>query len=107
PQVLGRRNQFAFVAGSVDVPFAPCAHGQRQRKRPRLPGFMENRLIRLVLNRAHALNAAHIVHAIHAPLPSRGMAPMATPTIESRVTSAASASSVSFSLPAGRSGSTR
>src|SRR2546423_2334380 len=68
---------------------------------------MEDGLVLLVPDRAHVLHAAHVMHAVHA-LPPAGVSwTWATPIIASRVTSAASSSSVSFSLPEGLSGSTR
>ena len=85
----------------------PGAHRARHREHPRLPGRVKHRLVLLVLDRAHAVHAAHVMHAVHARLPSPGGATLATPIMASRVTSAASASSLSSSVPAGRSGSTR
>src|SRR5438445_5809763 len=63
-------------------------------------------LVLFTLNRPHVLHAAHVVHAVHGRTPG-GSGTLATPIMASRVTSAASSSSLNFSLPAGRSGSTR
>src|SRR5579872_4780234 len=100
-QILGGLNELALVTGSVYIPFAPSPHGEREREGPRLPARMEHRLVFLIHDAAHAVHAAHIVDAVH------GSVTLATPTMASRVTSAASSSSRNDSLPAGRSGSTR
>src|SRR5207249_2101382 len=63
--------------------------------------MMEDRLVFLVFNRAHTVHAAHVVNSVH------GSLTLATPIMESRVTSAASCSTFSLSLPAGLSGRTR
>src|SRR4051794_28261240 len=68
---------------------------------------MECRLLTFVLDRAHVVHSAHIVDAVHRRSPAGVRSTLAVPIMESRVTSAASASSVRCSLPAGRSGSTR
>src|SRR5512137_627348 len=68
---------------------------------------MKHRFVFLVLHRPHAMHAAHVVDAIHAEAPAAGNLTLATPTIASRVTSAASCSSLKCSVPAGRSGKTK
>src|SRR5689334_7651278 len=66
---------------------------------------MEHRFIRLDVDLAEAVHAAHVVHAVHDGAP--GVLGKPVPIIESRVTSAASCSSLHPSVPAGRIGSTR
>ena len=77
-----------------------------ERERARLPLRVEDGLVLLDLDRPHAVHAAHVVHAVHRLLPA-GTVTCATPIIASRVTIAASCSSLQPSVPAGRSGSTR
>src|SRR5256885_16957740 len=67
---------------------------------------MEHRLVLLDQDATHAVHAAHVVDAVHRSAPFGG-GTFATPTIASRVTSAASCSSGQPSVPAGRSGKTR
>ena len=69
-----------------------------------LPSGVEDRLVRLRRDRAEALRAAEIVRAVHA-VPGESGSPV--PIMESRVTSAASSSSLQPSVPAGRIGTTR
>src|SRR5262249_3262553 len=69
------------------------------------PGCMEYRLVVLVFDRAHALHAAHVMNPVHPRPPVAGLT-FAPPITASRVTSAASASSPSPSVPAGLSGRT-
>src|SRR5262245_39054336 len=90
----------------VAVPLAPGAHGAVHHIDPSFPRLMEDRLILLVHHGPHPMHSTHVMHAIHGRPPC-GEGTFATPTMESRVTSAASSSSVRFSVPAGRSGSTR
>src|SRR5437868_15478472 len=66
---------------------------------------MEHRLVRLCLDRAETIHAAHVVHAIHDGAP--GVFGNPVPIIESRVTSSASCCSLHPSVPSGRIGSTR
>src|SRR5260370_18795448 len=106
-QVVGGRNKLYLMASHVNVPFAPGAHRAPQREPPAFPLLVKYRLVLLFLNGAHAMHAAHVVHAVHAETPASGGATFATPTIESRVTSAASCSSFNCAVPAGRSGKTR
>ncbi len=66
---------------------------------------MEHRLVRLGLDLAEPVHAAHVVDAVHDGAP--GVFGNPVPIIESRVTSSASCSSLQPSVPAGRIGSTR
>src|SRR2546427_2112678 len=102
-----RRQESNRGRAGVAVPLARATSRGVRRVYPPLPDRMENRLVFFILNRAHALHAAHVVHAVHSFPPGRGAGTLATPTIASRVTSAASWSSVMFSVPEGRSGRTR
>src|SRR5207244_13086037 len=64
-------------------------------------------LPRCARDRPHPVHAAHVVDAVHLRDPLVGGVTVATPIIESRVTSWASASSLRPSVSSGRSGSTR
>src|ERR1700694_1481382 len=66
---------------------------------------MKHRLVRLGLNLAEAVHAAHVVHAVHDGAP--GVFGNPVPIIESRVTSSASCGSLQPPVPSGRIGSTR
>src|SRR5260370_29761257 len=101
------RNQFDLMTRHVEIPLAPSSHGASQREQSPLPRSMKDWLVFLIQNGAHPMHSAHVMHAVHAGSPSRRAATLATPTIESRVTNEASASSPSFSVPAGRSGRTK
>src|SRR5579863_10248220 len=101
------RNQFDLVAAGIDIPLSPRRHRTIERERYPLPTGVEDGLVLFIFEHAHTLHAAHVVHTVHAAPPACPSVTFATPTIASRVTSAASSSSLSFSLPAGRSGSTR
>ena len=94
------------MAARVNVRLAPSVDCDVQGVYSPLPSRVKDRLVLLVLDRTHAVHAAHVMNAIHC-LPPCGKVTLATPIMASRVTSAASASSVRFSLPAGRSGKTR
>src|SRR5436190_19727741 len=65
---------------------------------------MEHRLVRLCLDRAETIHAAHVVHAVHDGAP--GVFGNPVPIIESRVTSSANCASLQPSVPLGRIGST-
>src|SRR5438132_1630733 len=67
---------------------------------------MKHRFVSLDHHGTHAVHAAHVVDAVHGDA-AFGDGTFATPTIASRVTRAASCSSVQPSVPAGRSGRTR
>ena len=80
--------------------------GADQAPRASFPLGMERPLVFAHVDWPHAVHAAHVVDTVHAAAP-RGAETFATPTIASRVTRAASCSSVIRSVPGGRSGSTR
>ena len=98
-QVLGGRHLLAGEARHVDVPLPEEAGGQVERERLALPLAVEDGLVALDLHRPEAVHTAEVVGAVH------GFT-WATPIIASRVISAASSSSLSLSVPFGRSGST-
>ena len=106
-EILGWRNELFHVPRRVDVPLPPGSHCPVQRKHPRLPARMEDRFVFLLLDGTHAVHAAHVMDAVHDFAPAGRTGTLATPTIESRVTRPASCSSLSVSVPAGRSGTTR
>src|SRR5687768_3477030 len=106
-QIIGRGQELERVPVGVEVPLAPGSHRTGERVDPRLPGCVEHRLVLLVLDGAHVLLTAHVVRAVHGLPPDGGNVTFATPTIASRVTSAANCSSVIVSVPVGRSGRTR
>ena len=78
----------------VEAPLAPCPHRTVECVDPRFPRGVEHRFVLLEHNGTHALLTAHVVHAIHWLPPDGGTVTLATPTIASRVTNAASCSSV-------------
>src|SRR5260221_239563 len=107
PQVLGGRQHLDAMAKRIEVPQAAAGPKYaRERIHPSLPALVERALAGLVPDRPHALHAAHVMNAVHAGLSAELRVTRAVPIIESRVTSAANASSLRRSLPAGRSGST-
>src|SRR4051812_29258266 len=89
----------------IDVPGSRVAHGALHREDAAFPGRVEHRLIRLDLDLAEAVHAAHVVNAVH-HFTSLGLSGRPVPIIESRVTRSASFSSLQPSVPAGRIGST-
>src|SRR5204863_3081519 len=96
------------VAPGIDVPLAADrSQDARQGIDTPFPFGMKRRLAFFVHDRTHAVHAAHVVDAVHTRPPGFEIVTLLTPIIESRVTSAASCSSVIRSVPAGRSGSTR
>ena len=105
-QVFGAGHQLARIAAHVDVPLAQEAGGHGERERLALPVVVEHGLVRLGLDRAQAVHAAHVVDAVHRDAFRPGALILPTPIIASRVTSEASSSSLMPSVPAGRSGST-
>src|SRR5262252_5925159 len=107
PEVLDGRQYLEAMAKRIEVPqAAPGSQYARERVHPSLPALVECGLVGLVSNRPHALHAAHVMDAVHAGFSVAPSLTRAVPIIESRVTSAANASSLRRSLPAGRSGST-
>ena len=105
PIVVGKR--LARAATHVDVPHARRAHRERQRERLGFPRRVKEHPFRFGDDPTVPVLAAEIgVRCVgHCALPAARGNPV--PIIESRVTSAASASSRKPSVPAGRRGSTR
>src|ERR1700737_821078 len=83
------------------APARPCPH----RPHAGLPFGVKHRLVRLGLDLAETIHAAHVVHAVHDGAP--GFFGNPVPIIESRVTSSASWLSFQPSLPSGRFGTPR
>src|ERR1700739_4714808 len=111
-QVFFGRNELNLMARYVDVPLAPCRHRAPKSEQPPLPWLVKHGLVFFGHDGAHVLHPAHVMDTVHTrPLLAgfgfAGDATLATPIIESPVTRAASASSLSFSVLAGRSGRTR
>src|SRR5262245_51723996 len=106
-EIFFRRQQLELMTRVVEV-LSPAASPDDagHRIHPAFPGRVEYRFVLLMFDGPHTVHAAHVVHAVHAVPPDFGGVTFATPTIESRVTSSASDSSVMFSVPSGRSGST-
>src|ERR1700683_870267 len=102
-----RGEEFFHGGGSGEAPLVPSPHKPVHPINPPFPGCVINRLVLFVFDGAHILLAPHVMNAVHSWAPFCGGATLATPTIASRVTSAANASSLKCSLSAGRSGSTR
>ena len=100
------RAVLARKARHVDVPAARPRHRQRQRKRAAFPLGVKHRLVRLGLDRAETLDAAHVLRAVHQAV-SPGCFGRPVPIMLSRVTRSASCSSLQPSVPSGRIGSTR
>src|SRR5713226_7125372 len=89
-QVVGRRQKLNRMTRRVEIRSAPaCSPHPGQRIDPTLPGGVKDGLVLLVFDGAHAVHPAHVVDAVHAAPPAGGSVTFATPTIESRVTSAA------------------
>src|SRR5262245_25154681 len=101
-QVVDRGHELECVPVGIEVPLAPGAHRTIECVDPSLPRGVEHRFMLFVHNRTHILLAAQIVYAVHWLSPGSGNTTLATPTIASRVTRAASCSSVIDSVPAGR-----
>src|SRR5262249_8103235 len=110
-QVGNRRQIFERGAPAIDGPKPGGAHRPLHREHPFLPFGMENRLVGLRLDTTKPLHAAQVVDRIRhdaAPdLSSSGDLGSPVPTIQSRVTSAASCSSLQPAVPSGRIGTTR
>jgi hypothetical protein len=103
-KVFNGRKQFNLMTHRIQVPQTSGPKRSIDPIHAPFPGGMEDRLVIFVLNGAHILQATHIVNAVHAFAPSGGT--LETPTMALRVTRAASSSSLRFSVPFGRSGST-
>src|SRR5262249_16728768 len=107
-QVLRRRQQFDLISRVVEIlPPASRSDDARDSVHASFPSFMEDRLVPFMNDRTHAVHAAPVVHTVHFAPSACGSVTFGGPTLAPRVTSAASASSLMFSLPPGRSGSTR
>ncbi len=102
-EIFGRIAVLARKARHVDVPFPRRRHRQREREGALFPLGMEHRLVRLRLDLAEAVHAAHVLRAVHFMLAFGKPVPI----MESRVTSSTSFSSLQPSVPAGRIGITR
>src|ERR1700733_14343848 len=94
------------VTPGVDIPLAPRIHRAVHGIHTAFPRLVKYGFVLFVLDWTHIVYAAHVVDSVHG-LPPAGGATLATPIMESRVTRAASSSSVIFSVPAGLSGKTR
>src|SRR5476651_812974 len=97
-----RRYRLARKSLHVDVEVSVGAHRPHHGHHAALPPMMEGGLVGLDLDFAEAVHAAHVVHAVHDSTLGRPV-----PIMLSRVTIAASCSSLQPSVPAGRIGSTR
>src|SRR5207244_1176817 len=97
-QIFGRRQEFDLMTRIVEI-LLPAArsHHACDGVNPPFPRLVKDGLVCFVMNRTHAVHAAHVVHAVHTMPPAFASVIRAVPTIESRVTSAASASSLMFS----------
>src|SRR5665811_2413959 len=104
-QIFSRWAVLAYEARHVDIPAARGARGQREREGALLPVGVEHRLVLLRRDRPKAVQAAHVLRAVH--FKSFGCFGNPVPIMESRVTSSASFSSLQPSVPAGRIGMTR
>src|SRR5580692_12503719 len=99
-KIIYRSDLLALKPNCVKIPLAPRAHGTRKGKGSTLPRFMKHGLVLLGLNWAHVLHPAQIMYAVHARTFSVSVVTLPTPTMESRVTSAASSCSLIFSVAA-------
>ncbi len=100
-----RRQRLPREPADVYRPQAEIAHGAIHGEDPAFPRRVKHRLIRLGLDLAEAVHAAHVVDAVHGASPAARARPV--PIMESRVTRLASFSSPHPSVPAGRIGTTR
>src|SRR5580700_3369161 len=94
------------VTACVDIRLAPRTNRSVHSKHTAFPRMVKYGFVLFALDRTHILHTAHVVDSVHGLLLAGG-ATLATPIIESRVTRAASSSSVICSVPAGLSGKTR
>ena len=109
-QIVGWVQRFARVPGHVDIPFAQSAGRDRESERALFPIGVEDFPLRFASDGAETHHSAKILGAVHAagpPANDVGSVASPAPTIESRLTSAASRSSLQPSVPAGRKGTTR
>src|SRR5579872_4394403 len=105
PEIYRRRQALDAGPRLVDRPDAGITQRAVDRVGASLPGSVKHRLVRLRLDFAEAVHAAHVVNAVHQAA-SFGFFASPVPIMLSRVTSAASFSSLQLSVPAGRIGST-
>ena len=105
-EIVRWRDAFPGVPGHVEVPASEKAASEGEGEDAPLPLDVEHRLVRLRPHRPEAVHAAEIVAPVHRFRPSAGARASPTPIIESRVTSAASSSSLMPSVPEGRRGTT-
>src|SRR5579863_240771 len=106
-QIVGGRKNLKFVAKVPAPRRAEPAGRAHERPCATFPCLVKHGLVRVIVDRPHVLHPAHVVDAVHAVPAFRGGSTLATPTMASLVTSAASSSSLRLSVPAGRSGRTR
>src|SRR6202034_1888964 len=104
-EINRRRQRFPVKARGIDIERARGAHGAHHRQDAAFPFGMKHRLVRLRLDLAKAVHAAHVVHTVHDGAPGGFGKPV--PIMESRVTSSASCCSLQPSVPSGRIGKTR
>src|SRR5215469_7693885 len=97
-QVISSRHPLLLMSAGIDVPTSPGTDRVGERVHSPFPRFVEDRLVLLDDERPETVHAPHVVHAVHRTRTR------AVPTMASRVTSAASCSSLMFSVAAGRSG---
>ncbi len=109
-EIVDGMERLVGVPRHVDVPFAQRAGRGPQREDALFPVGVEDRLLRFADDRAEAHHPSQVLPAVHSAasdLTDRGSSARPAPIIESRVTSAASRSSLKPSVPAGRIGTTR
>src|ERR671936_860126 len=93
-------------ARGIDRPRSGIAHRALHREDAPLPGSVKHRLVRLGIDLAEAVHAAHVVNAVHQAT-SSGRLGSPVPIMASRVMSCARRSSLQPSVPGGRMGNTR
>src|SRR5215471_12683428 len=110
-EIVGRSHPLDGVAKLIDV-VLPAAEGRHHHSEDTaFPIVVKHRLVRLRPDRPEAVHSAKIVNAVHGDAllccDQGGGPAIAVPIIASRVTQAASRSSLQPSVPAGRIGSTK
>src|SRR5215831_19214967 len=110
-EIVGRFHPLDGVTKLIDV-VLPAAEGRHHHSEDAaLPIIMKYRLVRLRPDRPEAVHSAKIVNTVHGDAlrccDQGGGPTIAGPIIASRVTQAASRSSLQLSVPAGRIGNTR
>lgn len=101
------RQRLPCPAAHVDVPLAGGTHRESERQRLSFPGSMEQLTFGLRDHRFPQGLSAEVRVRLIAHRPPSGDLGNPVPIIESRVTNAASCSSVRLCVPAGRRGNTR